>query len=120
MRAKHDLPKTLERRLAPLIARDKAALLWQSKSKFENPPHVRKDLALIRGWLCDPAALWEKSVAHWVPCDPMLVSAGDASQVAGGALNEELRLWFDVQWTDRVMWLQASTSAPGFHPRQRS
>jgi hypothetical protein len=113
VKAKYNLPKNLERRLVPLIARDKAALLWQSNSKFENPLHVRKDLALIHGWLCDPTVLWEKSIAHWIPRDPTFVSVGDASQVAGGALSEELRFWFDVQWTDRV---QRGCKLPPKHP----
>jgi hypothetical protein len=30
------------------------------------------------------------------------VSAGDASQVAGGAITEELKFWFDVCWTEQV------------------
>ena len=100
--AKHNLPKNLEKRLIPLIARDKALLLWHSKSQFDNPLHVQQDLALIHGWLADPTVIWEKSIAHWIPRDPTFVSAGDASQEAGGALTEELKFWFDVHWTDRV------------------
>jgi hypothetical protein len=41
-------------------------------------------------------------VAHWIPRDSTFVSAGDASQVAGGALTEELKFWFDVHWLARV------------------
>jgi hypothetical protein len=101
-KAKYKLPKHLERRLVPLIARDKALLLWHSNSTFPNLDHVKKDLALISEWLRDPTVIWEKSVAHWIPRDPTFISAGDASQVAGGGINEELKFWFDVYWTDRV------------------
>jgi hypothetical protein len=101
-KAKCNLPKHLERRLIPLIARDKALLLWHSKSTFPVLAHVQKDIALMIDWLRDPAVLWEKSVAHWIPRDPTFVSAGDASQVAGGAITEELKFWFDVYWTERV------------------
>jgi hypothetical protein len=103
-KANNNLPKHLERRLTPLIARDKALLLWHSKSTFPILAHVQKDIALMIDWLRDPAVLWEKSVAHWIPRDPTFVSAGNASQVAGGAITEELKFWFDVYWTERVRW----------------
>jgi hypothetical protein len=77
-------------------------LLWHSKSTFPVLAHVQKDIALMIDWLRDPAVLWEKSVAHWIPCDPTFVSAGDASQVAGGAITEVLQFWFDIYWTERV------------------
>jgi hypothetical protein len=35
--------------------------------------HVQKDIALMIDWLRDPAVLWEKSVAHWIPRDPTFV-----------------------------------------------
>ncbi len=64
-KAKYDLPKNLERRLFPLISRDKALLLWHSKSTFDIPAQVKHDLALIQGWLRDPTVKWEHSVAHY-------------------------------------------------------
>ncbi len=101
-KAKYDLPKNLERSLFPLISRDKALLLWHSKSTFDIPAQVMHGLALIQGWLRDPEVKWERSVAHWIPRDPTFVSAGDASQVAGGALTANLWFWFDVHWSARV------------------
>jgi hypothetical protein len=53
VKAKYGLPKNLERRLLPLIARDKALLLWHSKATFAIPAEVKQDLALIQGWLHD-------------------------------------------------------------------
>jgi hypothetical protein len=115
VKAKYGLPKNLERRLLPLIARDKALLLWHSKATFAIPAEVKQDLALIQGWLRDPAVKWERSVAHWILRDPTFVSAGDASQVAGGALTEELTFWFDVHWSARVRHgCQLRPSDPGY------
>ena len=54
VKAKYGLPKSLEKRLVPLIARDKALLLWHSKAVFKLPVNVKQDLALIHGWLSDP------------------------------------------------------------------
>jgi hypothetical protein len=102
VKAKYGLPKNLERRLLPLIARDKALLLWHAKATFAIPAEVKQDLALIQAWLRDPTVKWERSVAHWIRRDPTFVSAGDASQVAGGALTEELTFWFVVHWSARV------------------
>jgi hypothetical protein len=114
-KAKCNVPKHLERRLIPLIARDKAVLLWHSKSTFPILAHIQKDIALIIDWLRDPAVLSEKSVAHWIPRDPTFVSAGNASQVAGGAITEELQFWFDVHWTERVrQGCKLPPSDPGF------
>jgi hypothetical protein len=76
--------------------------LWHSNAKFDIPENVKKDLELIRGWLRDPEVIWERSIAHWIPRDPTFVSAGDASQVAGGAITEELKFWFDIYWSDRI------------------
>jgi hypothetical protein len=101
-RAKYNLPKHLERRLGPLIARDKAKLLWHSKCTFHIPSQVVQDLALLQNWLQDPTIKWERSIAHWVLRDPTFVTAGDASQLAGGAMCEELCFWFDVIWSDRI------------------
>jgi hypothetical protein len=53
--------------------------------------------------------------AHWIPCEPTIVSAGDASQVAGGAFTEELKLWFDVHWLAGVRHgFQLPSSDPGY------
>ena len=102
VKAKYHLPKNLEKRLQPLIARDKALLLWHSKAKFDTPQQVQKDLAQLSTWLRDPTVKWEKSIAHWIERDPTFVSAGDASHEAGGALSEHLRFWFDVYWNPRI------------------
>jgi hypothetical protein len=113
-KAKYGLPKNLER-LLPLIARDKALLLWHSKATFAIPAEVKQDLALIQGWLRDPTVKWERSVAHWIPRDPTFVSVGDASQVAGGTITEELKFWFDVHWSARVRHsCQLRPSDPGY------
>ena len=102
IREMFDLPKHLERRLVPLIARDKARLLWHSNSKFDIPDQVKQILKLLQDWLRDPAVKWERSIAHWIIRDATFVSAGDASQVAGGGLSTELQYWFDVHWSERV------------------
>jgi hypothetical protein len=39
---------------------------------------------------------------HFTATRAYCISAGDASQVAGGAIAEELKFWFDVCWTERV------------------
>jgi hypothetical protein len=54
-------------------------------------------------------------VAHWIPRDPTFVSVGDASQVAGGALTEEVKFWFDIHWSARVRHgCQLRPSDPGY------
>ena len=113
VKAAYALPKHLERRLAPLIARDMAKLLWHSKANFDVPSELRSTLELIQTWLHDPTVKWEKPIAHWVDRDPTFVSAGDASQRAGGALCDELKFWFDVQWSPRV---QRGCSLDAKHP----
>ena len=101
-RNRFQLPESLAHRLGPLIARDKAKLLWHAGSVFDIPQYVQSDLALLQDWLRDPTVKWEKSIAHWIPRDSTFVSAGDASQVAGGAFSEELKCWFDVYWSPKV------------------
>jgi hypothetical protein len=115
IKAKYRLPKNLERRLAPLIAKDKAKLLWHSKATFDIPNHVKKGLLYLQTSLRDTSVKWEKSIAHWIQRDPTFVAAGDASQVAGGGLCEELEYWFDVQWTDRVQrGCKLKSTDPGY------
>jgi hypothetical protein len=65
-KAAYALPKHMEQRLAPLIARDMAKLLWHSKATFAVPEEVRQMMALLQKWLRDPTVKWEKSIAHWV------------------------------------------------------
>jgi hypothetical protein len=54
-------------------------------------------------------------VAHWIPRDPTFVSAGDARQVAGGALTKELKFLFGVHWSAQVRHgCQLRPSDPGY------
>ena len=90
----------LKRRLLPLISRDRALPLWNSRDRalplWTSPPtfaisaHVKQYLALIRAWLRDLTVPWEHSETHWIPRAPTSVLAGEASQVEGGALSEDL------------------------------
>lgn len=115
VKAKYQLPKNLERRLAPLIARDKAMLLWHSRAVFNIPLNVTHVLTRIQASLRDTSVKWEKSIAHWIPRDPTFISAGDASQIAGGGISVELQFWFDVYWSDSVRHgCQLPPMAPGY------
>jgi hypothetical protein len=102
VKSKYNLPPSLEKRLSGLIARDKALLLWHSKATFTIPAATKPVLRYLQESLSNPEVKWEKSIAHWIPRDPTFVSAGDASHIAGGAMIEELEVWFDVYWTARV------------------
>jgi hypothetical protein len=76
-KAKYCLPKNLEHRLLPLIARNKALLLWHSKAAFAILAEVKQNVPFIQGWLWDPTVKWECSVAHWIPHEPTFFSAGE-------------------------------------------
>jgi hypothetical protein len=115
MKAKCHLPKNLERRLAPcLIARDKAMLLWHSRAVFNISILVKHVLTRMQASLCDTSVKWEKSIAHWIPREPTFLSAGDASQIAGGGFSVELQFWFDAHWTAPVRHgCQLKSTEPG-------
>jgi hypothetical protein len=115
VKAKYQLPKNLERRLAPLIARDKAMLLWHSRAVFNIPILVKHVLTRMQASLRDTSVKWEKSIAHWIPREPTFLSAGDASQIAGGGFSVKLQFWFDVYWTAPVRHgCQLKSTEPGY------
>jgi hypothetical protein len=114
VKAKHQLPKNLERRLAPLTARDKAMLLWHSRAVFNIPILVKHVLTRMQASLRDTSVKWEKSIAHWIPRETTFISAGDASQISGGGFSVELQFWFDACWTAPVRHgCQLKSTEPG-------
>jgi hypothetical protein len=90
------LPESLMQRLEPLIARDKAQLLWMSRRRFQVTTEIRKTIETVFQVLQNKTYHWAAPIAHLIPRDHHFVSVGDASNVGGGAYCEQLQFWFDI------------------------
>jgi hypothetical protein len=101
-RLQEQLPEPLMQRLSSLIARDKAELLWSSRTLIEMSADLRRSLILIHSTLVNPQFHWGTPIAHLVPRDHHFESFGDASFTGGGAHCAQLKIWFDVVWSPRV------------------
>jgi hypothetical protein len=109
------LPPPLLDRLSTLIARDKAALLWSSRTKIAVTQSIRAALTLIHSVVSDTSVPLAQPIGFIVPRDPLAESKGDASGLGGGAYCEQLAYWFDVTWSERVRrGITLPSSAPGF------
>jgi hypothetical protein len=96
------LPESLMQRLEPLIARDKAQLLWMSRRRFQVTTEIRQTLETVFQVLQDKTYHWAAPIAHLIPRDHHFVSVGDASNVGGGAYCEQLQFWFDIRWSKKT------------------
>jgi hypothetical protein len=107
------LPPSLAKHFESLVARDVATLLWQSKTRFSLTTPVRSGLQYFHTYLSGLSNPWEVLNGHVVPCMPNIRSAGDASQLGGGAINHMLRFWFDCRWNACI---QAGVNLDPRHP----
>jgi hypothetical protein len=113
LRAK--LPPALLDRLSTLIARDKASLLWSTKTRLTITQAIRAALSTIHSVIADVTVPLSQPIGFIVPRDPLAESKGDASGLGGGAYCERLAYWFDVRWSERVRrGIALPSSAPGF------
>jgi hypothetical protein len=78
------LPKGLHHRLDSLIARDIAALPWQTKTAIAIPPSVTHKIKALHPHLADTTRPLAISIGHVVPRDPQFTSIGDACGIGGG------------------------------------
>ena len=114
-RLRTQLPPALLDRLSTLIARDKASLLWSSRTKLPVTHSLRATLATIHSVVADATVTLAQPIGFIVPRDPLAESKGDASGLGGGAYCEQLAYWFDVTWSERVRHgITLPSSAPGF------
>ena len=74
-------------RLAALIARDKATLLWSSKAQIILTQQVRSCLNTIYDKLADMSQRWAQPIGYIIPRDPHVISLGDASLTGGSLLR---------------------------------
>ena len=114
-RIRAQLPPALLDRLSTLIARDKAALLWSSRTKLVITQSIRAALTTIHSVISDATVRLAQPIGFIIPRDPLAESRGDASGLGGGAYCEQLAYWFDITWSERVRkGITLPSSAPGF------
>ena len=97
------LPTNKFSRLPFLIQQKRAALLWRAKTRFTVNAHLRKSLSILHGYLHDPINPWKKLIGHHVPRSPNVITAGDASLKAGGAVCDDLEFWFEILWSHELI-----------------
>lgn len=96
------LPASLHHRIAPLIQKEKAVLLWRHKASIPISASLRVCIVNLHEYLADFSRPWKQQIGYIIPRIPHMVSKGDASQTAGGAYCERLEFWFDIIWSART------------------
>jgi hypothetical protein len=94
--------KALQSQIAPLVAKEIAAMIWNSWSKIRTTPTICNTLGLLRDYLANPANPWEISIGHVIKREPTFVSFSDASNEAGGAFCADLQFWFNIHWNEKI------------------
>ena len=100
---KRELSPSLYYRIQPLIARDRARLLWTARATYTIDPEMRISLSQLLCYVVDVANPWEVPLGMIIPREPHFWSRGDASHAGGGAYCPGLSYWFDVVWSPRVL-----------------
>jgi hypothetical protein len=110
------LPPSLTRRLAPLMARERASFLWTSRCSFQLSPESRTCITTLLHYVTASPNPWETHLALVVPRLPHFDSYGDASTShGGGAFCTGLQFWFDIAWSPRVLsGCKLRPTAPGY------
>ena len=101
------MPAGSEPRITQLLVKEKAQLLW-SHHPFEQytvTSEIQFCTQSIFDHLSNRNNDWGQQIAHIVPRDPTFTSLGDASNVAGGGYSDDLRWWFQVNWSPAVLKL---------------
>ena len=96
------LPPQLMGRLSSLIAREKAAFLWNKNAILPMTKNIRACLQRIIDVLLDSKKKWTHPIDFIIERDAHVVTLGDASGTGGGAYCERLRFWFDITWSTKV------------------
>jgi hypothetical protein len=101
-RIRKQLPASLLYRLAFLVDKSMAQLLWNSKVPLLMTPRLSAELTILHDYLSDFSLPWSDSIGHHIPRDPHVVFTGDASPLGGGAYSPALEVWFDIFWSKRI------------------
>ena len=97
-----DLPRTMEKRLQGIIAKEQASFLWKTNNKAGVSDHLRISLQAILSYLRSSPEPFREYIGFIIDRDPHFKSLGDASGVAGGACFKTIPLWFQIIWSDDV------------------
>ena len=110
------LPGPLLSRVHSLIAREQAQLLWKTKQKFVITPDMLDSIRHLLAYLTTDPHPWEVPLGLVIPRSPHFNSRGDASFLGGGAHCPQLKFWFDLAWSQRVITgcKRTKPTSPGF------
>jgi hypothetical protein len=97
------LPADVSHRLKGLVQREVAQFIWRNKLPIKMNNEIRSELAWLHKYLKNPANPWEISIGHIITRDPWGISAGDASHIGLGAINEKMNFLIDCRYTDDTM-----------------
>ena len=97
------LPPSLAKRLDPLLARERARVIWSTNQSFKVTEDDRASLQVLLSYLRDTTEPWATPLGMIVPRIPTIFSQGDASHAGGGAHCPTLEFWFDVAWSPTVV-----------------
>ena len=113
---KATLPPGLEKRVASLMAKEKAAFLWSTHQRHPVTREMRATIRYLWKYVRDTPNPWETPIPLAILRTYHFRSYGDASFVGGGAFLEILEIWFDLGWSARIIrgLMIIKPGAPGF------
>jgi len=100
---RRQLPASLANQLHPILARDKAQLLWSTKEQHGVTVEIRASLQHLLAYTTDATDPWDVPLGLIVPLDHHLSSHGDTSFTRGGACCSTFCFWFDIAWLPRTI-----------------
>ena len=101
-RLRAQLPKSLHNRLQSLVAKDIASYIWRNRVAIPMNQLIKNELAYLFAYLSIPTNPWEISIGHIIKRDPHGTTAGDASHVGVGAINDEMQFFIDGRYSTHL------------------
>ena len=101
---KKQLPNQLHSRISSIISRHHAQLLWHSSASTAVCSRVSECITELLSSFTDPAFSWNAKIAFIIPREPNIETTGDASHRGGGGHSVVFEFWFDLIWSDEVVY----------------
>jgi hypothetical protein len=96
---RQQLPKAIQDRIPSLVAKEQAALLWNTQQKIPASEKIKAPLRRILFYVQFNENPWTEKIGKIIPRAVHILSRGDAAQTrGGGAYCARLYFWFDIEW----------------------
>ena len=94
-----NLPSELRYRLKHLVATEQAKIIWNRRETFKLSSECKVEILALCKFLANRENKWERLIRHFVPRDPAITGACDASHLALGGHIDTIQVLFFLPYS---------------------